>query len=201
MSYTGLIAQPWHVIFSTCQLNCASFIDINTLAAGSPSNRSLSLWAGLDCLVKWGAAVHLVSHTYQEIPSQQWKRMRCGMRIYSIVRRIGDVPVFVSREPSKSKSKMENDYKRDYNNNTVTFWTLIQILSRLLTNDHLKSNLHQPATFTSYYSFICYIQKYISSKSILILSFHQSSKRLLSFTVKQGVRCCIFLAAVCRVWI
>lgn len=50
MSDAGLIAQPWHVIFSTCQLNSVAFIDVNTLAAGSPSNRTLSLWVGLDCI-------------------------------------------------------------------------------------------------------------------------------------------------------
>lgn len=67
MNQTGLIAQPWHVSFSSCQLNCASFIDANTLVASSPSNRSLSLWAGLNCLVKWGrhwCGVHQVVAEY-----------------------------------------------------------------------------------------------------------------------------------------
>jgi len=59
-STAGLIVQPWHVIFSSCQLNCISFVDANTLVAGSPTNRTLSLWAGLDCLVKWMSSCYFV---------------------------------------------------------------------------------------------------------------------------------------------
>ncbi|XP_032226082.2 uncharacterized protein LOC116609355 [Nematostella vectensis] len=48
----GLTLQPKHIIFSNCQLSCLAFIEECVLAAGSSSNKTLSLWIGVDHVLR-----------------------------------------------------------------------------------------------------------------------------------------------------
>ena len=45
---TGSIVQPWHTIMSSHPLSILSFIEVNVLAAASNSNKSISIWVGID---------------------------------------------------------------------------------------------------------------------------------------------------------
>lgn len=47
-SESGLIAQPWHAIFSQHPITTLSFIEDNVLAGSSSSVKSVSLWVGID---------------------------------------------------------------------------------------------------------------------------------------------------------
>lgn len=49
-SESGLISQPWHVFFSGSTLSSICFMEDNVLAAGSHTNRTISLWVGLDTI-------------------------------------------------------------------------------------------------------------------------------------------------------
>lgn len=47
---SGLIAQPWHIIFSQHSITTLSFIEDNVLVGGSNSVKCISMWVGIDSI-------------------------------------------------------------------------------------------------------------------------------------------------------